>query len=406
MALRGEFHRNTWPTLGVEIELQLVDARTMALRSAIEPILRDLPAGLRDSVKPEFMQCYVEINTQICRTVDEVRTDLRAKLRALEPVADRHGVGLLWAATHPFSRWRDQRITPDVRYYRLAEMLGETVVRAVTFGLHVHVGVDSGDKAVQVGDRLLSHLPMLLALSANSPFWHGRFTGHHAHRIEVLEGFPTGGLPPRLRSWDEYLGLVGQLQAAGFIESEREIWWDVRPNAENGTIEVRICDMPPGLSELLGLTALIQCLVASLSDEIDRGEDAPECHPLLVRQNRWRACRYGLGAALVDPTSLQATPVRHLVARLARRLRPVADRLGCRDDLLRVRAMAAQPAGAERQLALFEQTGDPVEVARRLVRSTRMTPEPVAEAAPNDPRFVILPQSARPLYTAGNTRRG
>src|SRR5205085_5456310 len=129
--------------------------------------------------------------------------------------------------THPFSRWQDQRITPDERYYRLAEQLRETVIRPVTFGLHVHVGVESGDRAVAVCDRLRHHLPVLLALSANSPFWQGRLTGHHAHRIEVLEGIPTGGPPPRLRTWDGYLDLVARLRAAVFIESHRELWWDV-----------------------------------------------------------------------------------------------------------------------------------------------------------------------------------
>ena len=261
-----------WPTLGVEVELQLVDARSMALQERHRArSSADLPAALHDSVKPEFMQCYVEINTGVCRTVDEVEADLAPKIRAVERAADRHGVRLFWAATHPFSRWRDQQITPNERYYKLAALLQETVVRPVTFGLHVHVGVDSGDKAILVGHRIQRYLPILLAMSANSPFWHGRATGHHAHRIEVLEGFPTGGMMPALGSWAEFLDLLGQMKAAGFVDSHRELWWDVRPNAENGTIEVRICDMPADLPDVLGLTAMIQCLVQSLSEEIDRG---------------------------------------------------------------------------------------------------------------------------------------
>ena len=187
----------------------------MALKSAIAEILADLPAELHDSVKPEFMQCYVEINTGVCRTVDEVEADLPPKIRAVERAADRHGVRLFWAATHPFSRWRDQQITPDERYYKLADCLQETVVRPVTFGLHVHVGVESGDKAIRIGHRIQRYLPILLAMSANSPFWHGRMTGHHAHRIEVLEGFPTGGMMPALGSWAEFPDLLGQMKAAG-----------------------------------------------------------------------------------------------------------------------------------------------------------------------------------------------
>ena len=367
------FHGNGWPTLGVEVELQLVDARSLALRSAIAEVLAELPPELHDSVKPEFMQCYVEINTGVCRTVDEVEADLTRKIRAVEWAADRRRVRLFWAATHPFSRWRDQQITPDERYYKLADWLQETVVRPVTFGLHVHVGVDSGDKAIRVAHRIQRHLPVLLAMSANSPFWHGRITGHHAHRIEVLEGFPTGGLMPALGSWAEYLDLVAQMTEAGFIDSHRELWWDVRPNAEHGTIEVRICDMPADLPDVLGLTAMIQCLVRWLSDEVDRGTTVPEPHPLMVRQNRWRACRFGLGAELVDPNTMESLPVRRIAEELIRRLRRLSGFLGCRRHLDHALDMTASPTGSQRQIALYEEVGDLAEVVRRLTLRSRLS---------------------------------
>ena len=370
------FRRNGWPTIGVEVELQLVDAESMGLRSAIAEVLSEVPADLHHSVKPEFMQCYVEINTGVCRTVDEVEADLTTKIRAVERAADRRGVRLFWAATHPFSYWRDQEITPNERYYQLADWLQETVVRPVTFGLHVHVGVDSGDKAIQVGRRIQRYLPLLLAMSANSPFWHGRMTGHHAHRIEVLEGFPTGGLMPALGSWAEYLELVDRMKAAGFIDSHRELWWDVRPSAENGTIEVRICDMPADLRDVLGLTAMIQCLVRSLSDEIDRGLTTPEPHPLMIRQNRWRACRFGMGAELVDPNTMEALPARQAAEALIRRLGKLSGFLGCRRHLGHALDMAAQPTGSERQIALAEEVGDLVEVVRRLTEQSQLSADP------------------------------
>jgi glutamate---cysteine ligase / carboxylate-amine ligase len=373
------FRRNGWPTLGVEVELQLVDAGSMALRSAIAELLSELPLELHDSVKPEFMQCYVEINTGVCRTVDEVEVDLAAKIRAVERAADRRGLRLFWAGTHPFSRWRDQEITPDERYYKLADWLQETVVRPVTFGLHVHVGVDSGDKAIRVSHRIQRYLPVLLAMSANSPFWQGRSTGHHAHRIEVLEGFPTGGLMPALGSWAEYLELVDRMKAAGFIDSHRELWWDVRPNAANGTIEVRICDMPADLPDLLGLTAMIQCLVRHLSDEIDRGTAAPEPHPLMIRQNRWRACRFGLGAELVDPNTMEALPARKAAEVLIRRLGKLSGFLGCRRHLGHAFEMTAQPTGSERQIALNEEVGDLAEMVRRLSARSRLSVDPLRD---------------------------
>ena len=375
------FAGNPWPTLGVEVELQLVDARTLGLRSGITEVLADLTPGLRDSVKPEFMQCYVEINSSVCRTVADLEDDLAPKLRTLESVAARHGLRLFWSATHPFSRWQHQRITPNDRYFRLAESLRETVVRPVTFGLHVHVGVPSGDDAIAVSNRLQRHLPLLLALSANSPFWEGRPTGHHAHRIEVLEGFPTGGLPPLLESWAAYCALARQMTAAGFIESPKDVWWDVRPNAASGTIEVRICDMPPDLPAVLALSALVQCLVHSLlngaSGEDERGTFAP----LMVRQNRWRACRYGLNADLVDLRTLQPHPARRLADELVRRLAGAADWLGCRRYLEHVREIVASGTGAERQAAVYERTKSLVAVVRESVAHTALEPRSFGENA-------------------------
>jgi carboxylate-amine ligase len=372
----GTFHGNQWPTLGVEIELQLVDETTMALKSAIADILVDIPPWLRDSVKPEFMQCYVEINTDVCRTVADVESDLTSKIRVVEETAARHDTRLFWAGTHPFSRWRDQQITPNERYYMLADRLQETVIRPVTFGLHVHVGVETGDKAIMIGDRLTRYLPLLLAVSANSPFWHARKTGHHAHRIEVLEGFPTGGLPPKMQTWDDYQSLVHQLQTGTFIESERELWWDVRPSAANGTIEVRICDMPPSLEDVVGLTALIQCLVRSLSNEIDKGIADHDIHPLVARQNRWRACRYGLDAMLVDPDTMVAVPARIALERLVRTLRPVARGLGCHRELRVLSQKAAGDNGALRQIAIHERSGDLAEMVRVLTDASSLREPP------------------------------
>ena len=199
----------------------------------------------------------------------------------------------------------------------------------MTFGLHVHVGVDSGDKAIMICDRILQHLPTLLALSVNSPFWQGRNTGLHSQRSKVMETLPTAGLPPLMRNWSEYTWLLNNMVETGFIKTIREIWWDVRPHHNFGTVEVRICDMPPSLEHVLGLTALIQCLVHDLSEEIDRGTYQFDCHPFLIRQNKWRACRYGMDARLVDAATHQAVPARDVVHNLVDRLRARAEELGC-----------------------------------------------------------------------------
>jgi carboxylate-amine ligase len=364
------FQPNDSPTLGVEIELQLVDAQTLALRSAFDDVHAGVPAPYREKVKPELMQCYLEINTDVCRTIADVERDLTAKIQAVEKAAERVGVRLLWSATHPYSKWHEQQITPTERYLGLVDLLQEAARRLVVFGLHVHIGLDSGDKAVMISDRLLRHLPTLLALSANSPFWNGRNTGLHSQRSKVMADLPTAGLPPLMRNWSEYVWLLRHMVNTSFIQTIREVWWDVRPHPNFGTIELRICDLPPDLPSVLGLTALIQCLVQALSMEIDRGAYQFDSHPMMVRLNKWRACRHGLTADLVDPYTLESQPARHVVRKLVSSLMGVARDLDCVPYLEHALVMSEQPTGSERQLALYQEVGgDLVEVVRRMVES-------------------------------------
>ncbi|MCA9185970.1 MAG: YbdK family carboxylate-amine ligase, partial [Planctomycetales bacterium] len=286
------FQSNSQPTIGVEIELGLVDGQTMALSSSCVAMLEAL-RGSETEFKPELMQSCLEINTSVCRTVADVERDLRGKLQLVERAADDLGLRLWWGATHPFSLWGDQLVTPTERYHDLVRLLQEMARRLVTFGLHVHVGVDSGDKAVMICDRIMQHLPTLLALSCSSPFWQHRDTGLQSHRSKIMEGLPTAGLPTLMRNWSEYVWLVNHMVETGFINTIREIWWDVRPHHSFGTVEVRVCDMPGNLDDVLVLTALIQSLVKKLSDQIDEGTYQHDCHPVMVRQNKWRAARFG-----------------------------------------------------------------------------------------------------------------
>jgi glutamate---cysteine ligase / carboxylate-amine ligase len=375
------FVSNPKPTLGVEIELNLVDSHTMALRSGAPKILSEIPPELATAIKPELLQCYIELNTKVCRDVAEVETDLAGKLQLVRAIALRHELRLFWGGTHPFSPWQDQDVSADERYHSLIQLLQETARRLVTFGLHVHVGVDSGDKAIMICDRILQHLPTLLALSANSPFWQGRNTGLHSQRSKVMDTLPTAGLPPLMRNWSEYSWLLNNMIETGFIKTIREIWWDVRPHHNFGTVEVRICDMPPSLEDVLGITALIQSLVYDLSEEIDRGTYQFDCHPFLIRQNKWRACRYGMDAKLVDPATHQSTDARRVVHNLVDRLRVRADELGCSNNLEIVRAMADRPTGSVRQLTVFEETNNLAEVVRRMLARSEPAAETVGENA-------------------------
>jgi carboxylate-amine ligase len=255
----------------------------------------------------------------------------------------------------------------------MLETLQDMGRQLVTFGLHVHVGVESGDKAVMVCDRILRHLPTLLSLSCNSPWWNGRVSGLRSHRSKIMESLPTAGLPSLMRNWSEYVWLVNHLVDTGFIRTIREIWWDVRPHHNFGTVEVRVCDMPGSLEDVLGITALIQSLVVALSDEIDDGTYQHDCHPMMVQQNKWRAARFGLDAPLVDPITLESQPARERVLRLVDLLQPTAEQLDCLGHLEQVREMAMRDTWADRQLAMLEETGDPAQVVRRMVRLSRLT---------------------------------
>ncbi len=376
-----EFHRNERPTVGIELELGLVDAKTMALTSAFGLLYGRLIGegkheGIKDSLKPELMQCVLEINSCVCETIAHAERDLRGKLEIVESACDAIGLRLWWGATHPFSTWQDQKITPDERYLMLVNLLQEMARRLVTFGLHIHVGVDSGDKAVMISDRIMRHLPTLLALSVSSPFWEGRKTGLQSHRSKVMEGLPTAGLPTLMRNWSEYVWLVNHMIETGFINTVREIWWDVRPHHGFGTVEVRVCDMPGNLQDTLALSALVQCLVKALSDEIDHGTYQHDSHPMMVQQNKWRAARFGNQARLVDTDTYRSASVAETVGRLVDLLRPTAVDLHCEEYLDHCLTMARNPSSAQRQLDLMAETNDPREVVRRLVEDARITRRP------------------------------
>lgn len=367
------FTTNERPTLGIEIELGLVDGRTMALSSSFADLAEKLPASEAQQYKPELMQCVVEVITGVCETVDDAEADLTQKISMVEAAADQLGLRLWWGATHPFSPWREQKVTPDDRYHQLVELLQELARRLVTFGLHVHVGVDSGDKAVMICDRILRHLPTLLALSSSSPFWEGRKTGLQSHRSKVMEGLPTAGMPTLMRNWSEYVWLVNHMVDTGFINTIREIWWDVRPHHNFGTVEVRVCDMPGNLQDTLAIAALIQCLVKALSDEIDGGTYQHDCHPMMVRQNKWRATRFGTGAHLVDSYTYQVVTVAQAVDEMVDKLTPVAANLGCEHHLEHCRHIAASPSWADRQMSILAETGSAEEIVRQLTEVSRVS---------------------------------
>lgn len=368
-----DFTRNDRPSIGIELELGLVNGQSMALSSSVLELMQALPHSDVACYKAELMQCTIEINTCVCNTIADADADLRQKLTIAEQAADSLELKLWWGSTHPFSLWRDQKVTPDERYVALVNLLQEMARRMVTFGLHVHVGVDSGDKAVMICDRIMQHLPTLLALTCSSPSWENRATGLQSHRSKILEGLPTAGLPTLMRNWSEYVWLVNHMVDTGFINTIREIWWDVRPHHNFGTVEVRVCDMPGNLTDTLSIAALIQCLVTALSAEIDEGTYQHDCHPMMVRQNKWRACRFGTKAQLVDSYTHDVQSVSRIVERLVRWLRPIAQTLECEAQLNHVQAMADGPSWADRQNEILTRTNDRREIVRQMTEASRVS---------------------------------
>jgi len=365
------FNANDRHTLGVELELQLVDRETGALSNSVNPILDQVPEKWRDSFKPEFMQSYCEINTGVCHTVADVERDLTEKLTWAYETAEQRGLTFLWGGTHPFSRWDEQQISPGDRYAWLLDTMQDVARRLVVFGLHVHVGVDSGDKAIQMCDRLLRHLPTMLALSTSSPLWCGRDTGMMSYRSKVMEALPTAGLPHPLRNWSEYVWLVDHLIATDFIRSIREIWWDVRPHAGFGTVELRIMDMPMNMRHLLGLVAMAQSMIASISDNIDKGAYLYDSHPMIAKQNKWHAVRYGLEATFVDFDTMLAVPARQMAKRMIDNCSPMAERLGCLEQLNYLHEVIEHGTSAHHQRRIWQDTGDMNEVVRYLMQQSQ-----------------------------------
>jgi len=366
------FRSNPTHSLGVELELQLIDPETGVLMPAIQSILDRVPPKFADSIKPEFMQSYCEVNTGVCQTVAEVEQDLNEKLHWLNDQADSLGLQFVWAGTHPVSRWEHQKITPGERYAWLLSAMQDVSRRLLIFGLHVHVGVDSGDKAIHLCDRLLKHLPVLLALSANSPFYCGRDSGLQSYRSKIIEALPTAGMPTPMRNWSEYVWLIDHLINTKFISSNREIWWDVRPHGGFGTVEMRIFDMPLNMRHTLGLVALTQSLIAAISDHIDHGAYQFDTHPMIAKQNKWHAARYGMEATFVDFETMQVVSAKSVARKMIDRCVPYADKLGCLTQLRYLDDIIENGTGAARQRKVYEQTGDLGSVVRFLAEQSQL----------------------------------
>ncbi len=370
--MRIQFNHSERATLGVEMELTIVDRSTGALVSAASEILDEIgrphPGGMHPKAKHELFECTVEIITGICDTVAEARADLATTLAEVWAAARERGLALVCAGSHPFSSWHEQIVSPPSRYGELVDEMRWTAQRLQIFGIHFHVGVRSGEKAIAIANALTLYLPHFLALSASSPYWEGRDTGLASCRVKVFEALPTAGLPPHLDDWADFERFMHTLVTAEAIKTIREVWWDIRPHPVFGTVELRICDGVPTLHEIAALAALAQSLVTWFDERLDAGDPLPVPRDWVMRQNKWLAARHGVDAALIFDEQGNRRPVRQWVTELVDDLAPVAARLGCGPELGTVRGILECGPSYLRQRRVVVGGGTLVDVVGALVR--------------------------------------
>src|SRR4051812_21673230 len=343
-------------TLGVEEELQLVNVESFDLTSRYAEVFGEA-ARHDDRIKEELLQSTVEVATEPAQTVAEAIAEAGELRRRAHDYAEGHGVRVLSAGTHPFSRYEHQDVTEKPRYVELVDALQWAIERQLIFGLHVHVGLDTADQAIAVANALRTWLPELLALSANSPFWLGRDSGLSSTRSKVFDSMPRSGLPPAFESFDEFEQLVARGVRTGSFADYTFIWWDLRPHPRLGTIEVRVCDAQTRLENVAVLVALVQSLSAALAERHERA-DMPTTQPVtLIAENKWRAVRYGLEAKLVDLERDEERPARDALLELADFAEPAAKRLGCSGELELLEPLLARGDGASEQRAAAEEAG-------------------------------------------------
>ncbi|WP_158863686.1 glutamate--cysteine ligase [Leifsonia sp. AG29] len=347
-------------TVGVEWELALVDGATGDLVHIADEVLRELgtPDGAEHpQITHELLLNTVELVSRVHRTVPAAISDLQELIALVREVTDPLGVELMCAGTHPFAQWYDQKVTPNERYDRLLDRTQWWGRQMMIWGIHVHVGIDHRDKALPIVNGLLTYYPHLQALSASSPFWAGARTGYASNRALMFQQLPTAGLPWQFLTWANYEEYVQDLVTTGVVTDYSEVRWDIRPSPKWGTVEMRACDGLSTADEVGAVAALIHCLTDRMSGALDEGVEPVTLQPWFVRENKWRAARYGLDAEIITAPDGSERLVSEALRDLVEELMPTAERLGCADELAAVTTILEAGASYQRQLAVAEANG-------------------------------------------------
>src|SRR3954469_1680350 len=349
-------------TLGVEEEYMVIDPVTMELKSHEQKIVQEGQKIIKDKVKAEMHQAVVEVGTDICQDIEEAYKDVSILRKTMSEIASSLGFGMGAAGTHPFSHWESQLITDHVRYNEIVNELQEAARSNLIFGLHVHVGMETREMANHIANSTRYFLPHVYALSTNSPFWEGRKTGYKSFRTKVFDKFPRTGIPDFFESIEAYDNYVNLLIKTNCIDNAKKIWWDLRVHPFFNTVEFRICDVPMTVNETIAITALFQAICAKLYKLRSQNLNFIMYQRALINENKWRAGRYGIDGTLIDFGKEHEVSTRMLLYELLDFVDDVVDELGSRTAINYVKKMMEQGTGADRQLEVYNQRHNLVDV--------------------------------------------
>lgn len=357
-------------TLGIEEEFQIIDPETRELRSHIQQILADGKMVLKEHVKAEMHQSVVELGTEVCTDASAARQQVVQLRSELARIAEIEGLRIASAGTHPFSHWMDQLITENERYETIIKDMQQIARVNLIFGLHVHVGIPDREEAIDIMNQARYFLPHLYALSVNSPFWLGQNTGLKAYRQMIFERFPRTGIPDAFESLSEYEDYLKLLVTTNCIDNAKKIWWDIRLHPFFNTIEFRICDAQSRVDDTIALAALMQAIVFKL-EKLRRDNVTFRSYPRrLIDENRWRASRYGLDGKMIDFGRRCEVDERNLLHEMLDFVSAEVEELGNQREITHIERIMREGTGADRQLAVWEQTHDLKAVVDHIVTET------------------------------------
>lgn len=354
-------------SLGIEEEFQIVNPETRDLRSSINEFIEaDTSSENKLDLKPEFMQSQVEVGSNVCQNIAELRQEVMRLRRQVIQMAEAQGLAIVAASTHPFAKWSDQSITDADRYKEMLDDMQGVARSLLIFGMHVHVGfghkndLSLKNLMIEMMNQVRYFVPHILALSTSSPFWLGDATGLKSYRSVIFEQLPRTGIPPTFASWGEYHNyenLMTKVGAFGKGEKVAKIWWDIRPHPIYDTLEFRITDICTTVDEAMCIAALFQALCAKLIKLRRENMSWRNYRSMHISENKWRAVRYGIHGQMIDFGKQEEVPFHSLASELLEFVDDVLDDLGCRKEVEFVNTILEKGTSADRQLAVFEQHG-------------------------------------------------